>query len=122
MQALVADLVRAHHPGVLLVTHDVEEAILLARPRPGSADGSPLCFDTPVGLPRPPAGRGSQFDELRARLLGELGVVDPHRGTPLDDIAPLPRPGGSVPAGNGSAPRLRAAGRGRGPAPRSQAP
>ena len=30
MQSLVAELCSRHHPGVLLVTHDVEEAILLA--------------------------------------------------------------------------------------------
>ncbi len=30
MQSLVAELCGRHHPGVLLVTHDVEEAILLA--------------------------------------------------------------------------------------------
>ena len=32
MQSLVAELCSRHHPGVLLVTHDVEEAILLADP------------------------------------------------------------------------------------------
>jgi sulfonate transport system ATP-binding protein len=60
---------------VLLVTHDVDEAILLADRVLVLVDGS-ITLDVQVGLDRP-RDRGHQgFTALRSRLLAELGVAD----------------------------------------------
>ncbi|MFJ3058682.1 ABC transporter ATP-binding protein [Herbaspirillum sp. NPDC087042] len=74
MHALVRQLLARHRPGVLLVTHDVDEAILLADRILVMRDGA-IASDYHV-LPaaahdrtHPAAG------ELRAQLLAELGVV-----------------------------------------------
>ena len=74
MQSLVAELCARHHPGVLLVTHDVEEAILLAD-RVLVLTDSRISLDRTVDLPRPRRVGGEAFDELRDRLLAELGVL-----------------------------------------------
>jgi sulfonate transport system ATP-binding protein len=74
MQSLVAELCSRHHPGVLLVTHDVEEAILLAD-RVLVLTDSRISLDRTVELPRPRRVGGEAFDELRDRLLAELGVL-----------------------------------------------
>ena len=73
MQDLVADLCARHRPGVLLVTHDVEEAVLLADRVLVLRDGR-ICFDVSVDVPRPRRIGGTEFDALRDRLLAELGV------------------------------------------------
>ena len=74
MQQLVADLCARHRPGVLLVTHDVEEAVLLADRVMVLTDGR-ISLDQPVELSRPRRVGGEEFDELRDRLLAELGVL-----------------------------------------------
>jgi sulfonate transport system ATP-binding protein len=73
MQSLVAELCGRHHPGVLLVTHDVEEAILLAD-RVLVLRDSKISVDRHVELSRPRRVGGDAFDELRDELLAELGV------------------------------------------------
>ncbi len=73
MQQLVADLCARHRPGVLLVTHDVEEAVLLADRVLVLTDGR-ISLDRRVDLPRPRRVGGEAFDALRDRLLAELGV------------------------------------------------
>jgi sulfonate transport system ATP-binding protein len=73
MQSLVAQLVQAHQPAVLLVTHDVEEALLLAD-RVLVLAGGHLVEDIPVPLARPRRRADAGFDALRLRLLGALGV------------------------------------------------
>src|ERR1700749_1722151 len=73
MQRLVHDLCRAHGPATLLVTHDVEEAILLADRILVLRDGR-IAFDVAVALPQPRVPVGQEFDSLRTRLLDELGV------------------------------------------------
>ena len=73
MQDLVADLCARHRPGVLLVTHDVEEAVLLADRVLVLRHGR-IGLDVAVDLPRPRRIGGPRFDELRDRLLAELGV------------------------------------------------
>jgi sulfonate transport system ATP-binding protein len=74
MQSLVAELCARHHPGVLLVTHDVEEAILLAD-RVLVLTDSRISLDRTVDLARPRRVGGEAFDGLRDRLLAELGVL-----------------------------------------------
>jgi sulfonate transport system ATP-binding protein len=78
MQSLVAELCSRHHPGVLLVTHDVEEAILLAD-RVLVLTDSRISLDRTVELPRPRRVGGEAFDGLRDRLLAELGVLADQR-------------------------------------------
>jgi sulfonate transport system ATP-binding protein len=74
MQQLVADLCARHRPGVLLVTHDVEEAVLLADRVMVLTEGR-ISLNQPVDLPRPRRVGGEEFDALRDRLLLELGVL-----------------------------------------------
>jgi sulfonate transport system ATP-binding protein len=75
MHALLQDLCTRHQPAVLLVTHDVDEAILLADRVVVLADGG-LAADLPVRLTRPRYRGRAEFDRLRARLLAELGAAD----------------------------------------------
>ncbi len=74
MPQLVAALCTRHHPGVLLVTHDVEEAVLLAERVMVLTHGR-ISLDQPVELSRPRRVGGVEFDGLRDRLLAELGVL-----------------------------------------------
>jgi sulfonate transport system ATP-binding protein len=78
MQALVAELCARHQPGVLLVTHDVEEAVLLAD-RVLVLTGGRISLDVDIDLPRPRKVGGPEFDAYRDRFLAELGVLDPGR-------------------------------------------
>jgi sulfonate transport system ATP-binding protein len=75
MHGLVTDLWRAHLPTTLLVTHDVDEAVLLADRVLVLADGR-IAADIEVTLPRPRSHANPGFAALRSRLLGELGVVE----------------------------------------------
>ena len=80
MHVLLRRLCEAHKPAVLLVTHDVDEAIVLAD-RVIVLDDGVVRSDIRVDL----AGRRSQADPrfaaLRTRLLSELGVEDDHDTT-----------------------------------------
>ncbi|RMI28570.1 ABC transporter ATP-binding protein [Nocardia stercoris] len=73
MQDLVADLRERHHPAVLLVTHDVDEAIRLADRVAVLRDGK-LVTDEPVAVARPRDPGDPEFAALRRRLLTDLGV------------------------------------------------
>lgn len=73
MQRLIGELCQAHGPATLLVTHDVEEAILLAD-RILVLKGGQIGYDTRVRLPHPRRAGGEEFDALRDTLLAELGV------------------------------------------------
>jgi sulfonate transport system ATP-binding protein len=73
MQRLIADLCQAHGPATLLVTHDVEEALLLADRVLVLRDGR-IAFDRRISLPQPRRAGGQFFDTLRSALLAELGV------------------------------------------------
>jgi len=74
MHDLVAQLWKRHAPAVLLVTHDVDEAILLSD-RVIVLSGGRISFDTPITLPRPRQREGRTFAGLRKQLLAELGVL-----------------------------------------------
>jgi sulfonate transport system ATP-binding protein len=76
MHALLQDLCRRHRPAVLLVTHDVDEAILLADRALVLVNGK-ITLDVPVTLDRPRARGHPGFIALRSTLLGELGVAEP---------------------------------------------
>ncbi len=75
MQELIADLCRRHTPAVLLVTHDVDEAILLGDRVAVLRDGR-VSLDVTVELPRPRQRGEAGFSALRRDLLAELGVVE----------------------------------------------
>jgi sulfonate transport system ATP-binding protein len=66
MHALVKQLVARHRPGVMLVTHDVDEAIALADRILVMRDGA-IAFEHRAASNDEPAA-------TRRRLLGELGV------------------------------------------------
>ncbi|MEV7606349.1 ABC transporter ATP-binding protein [Paenarthrobacter sp. NPDC089322] len=66
MHALLKDLVAAHRPAVLLVTHDVDEAMTLA-------DRIIVLQGGRVALERQ-AGTGVEHSPLRQELLSALGV------------------------------------------------
>jgi sulfonate transport system ATP-binding protein len=67
MHALVRELVAVHQPGVLLVTHDVDEAIALA-------DRILVMREGRIAFEHRTKGDGTT-PILRAELLAELGVV-----------------------------------------------
>ncbi len=77
MHKLVLDLWRRHRPGVLLVTHDVDEALLLAD-RVLVLDAGRIVANISVAVPRPRRMTHSVLDGLKTELLAHLGVhVDP---------------------------------------------
>ncbi|WP_420099260.1 ABC transporter ATP-binding protein [Corynebacterium sp.] len=65
MHGLLRDLVARHRPSVLMITHDVEEALALADRVVVLTDGRLSCQHVTAG---------QDVDGLRRRLLGELGV------------------------------------------------
>ena len=77
MQDLVSQLWTAHRPAVLLVTHDVDEAVLLAD-RVLVLERGRISVNETVDLPRPRRAEAPGFVELRGRLLAALGVHATH--------------------------------------------
>jgi sulfonate transport system ATP-binding protein len=76
MHVLLRDLCAKHRPAVLLVTHDVDEAIMLAdRITVLSPDGR-LHPSTSVRLGAVRHRDIPEFGALRAQLLAELGVTE----------------------------------------------
>jgi NitT/TauT family transport system ATP-binding protein len=75
MQSWLTDALREEPRTVVLVTHDVEEAVLLAdrllvlSPRPGR-----VIADIPIDLPRPRQRTDPQITELRGQALQYLGL------------------------------------------------
>ena len=82
MQALVSALWQRYRPAVLFVTHDVDEALLLAD-RALVLEGGRLRTELQIGLPRPRRHADPGFSELRRDLLLALGV-DEARPDPLE--------------------------------------
>lgn len=73
IQSLVANLHERHNPSVVLVTHDVDEAILLADRILVLQDGSIGAeYEVPFGRRRSRPLPG--FSDLRGKLLADLGV------------------------------------------------
>ncbi|MEZ2410385.1 ABC transporter ATP-binding protein [Bosea sp. RCC_152_1] len=73
MQELLATVCRNHAPSVLLVTHDVEEAIMLAD-RVVLLDAGRIALDRRVTSPHPRHRGGPEFEDLRDELFARLGV------------------------------------------------
>jgi sulfonate transport system ATP-binding protein len=73
MHVLVEALWRRHGPAVLLVTHDVDEAIMLADRVLILADGR-ISLDVAVPISRPRSPAYAAFSDLRHTLLEALGV------------------------------------------------
>jgi sulfonate transport system ATP-binding protein len=73
MHVLLRELCAHHQPAVLLVTHDVDEAIGLAD-RVVVLSGGVIAFTARVALDRPRDPGEAGFIALRSRLLTELGV------------------------------------------------
>ncbi|WP_420136921.1 ATP-binding cassette domain-containing protein [Sphingomonas sp.] len=75
MHTLLRRLADVHNPAVLLVTHDIDEAILLAD-RIVMLDDGRLAADLPVRLPEKGIARRERIAELRALLHRMLGVEE----------------------------------------------
>ncbi|MGW4633161.1 ABC transporter ATP-binding protein [Nocardia sp. NPDC004415] len=73
MHALLQALCAAHRPAVLLVTHDVDEAVLLAD-RVLVLDEGRIAIDQRIDTPRPRRHAHPEFVRLREVLLAGLGV------------------------------------------------
>lgn len=78
MHRLVEQLWQVHRPAVLLVTHDVDEAVLLAD-RVLVLEAGRIAIDERVEVARPRDTADPAFQRLRARLLRGLGVDIPER-------------------------------------------
>lgn len=73
MQTLVGELVERHRPAVVLVTHDIDEALRLADRIVVLNDGG-IAFAHAVDRPHPRDAADPELTPLRARLLEELHV------------------------------------------------
>ncbi|MDX6240869.1 MAG: sulfonate transport system ATP-binding protein [Kribbellaceae bacterium] len=73
MHALLRKLCAAHQPAVLLVTHDVDESIVLAD-RVLVLDEGRLVTEEVIDLATPRSPADPRFAEVRTRLLDALGV------------------------------------------------
>jgi sulfonate transport system ATP-binding protein len=73
MHRLMLELWEEHRPAILLVTHDVDEALALAD-RVLVLTGGRIGHQTTIELPRPRERDHQELISLRNRLLSELGV------------------------------------------------
>ena len=73
MQALLMRLVERKRPTIILVTHDVDEALLLSDRILVLKDGK-IAEDHPVSVPHPRHEHPTELSSLRTRLLKSLGV------------------------------------------------
>lgn len=83
MQDLVGDLVATHSPAVLMVTHDVDEAVRLAD-RVLVLDGGSIALDVDIDLARPRDRSDPGALAYRTEFLARLGVgrLSPDRTSP----------------------------------------
>lgn len=75
MHGLLRELCKAHEPAVLLVTHDVDEAILLAD-RVIVLDAGVVSADVRIDIDGDRVPTDPRVVRLRAQLLAELGVLE----------------------------------------------
>jgi sulfonate transport system ATP-binding protein len=78
MQQMVGELWRKHGCSVLLVTHDVDEALLLAD-RAVVLDAGRIATEVEITLDRPRRHGVPEFGRLRGQLLSALGVEEDPR-------------------------------------------
>ncbi len=110
MHALMAELLKRHRPAVLLVTHDVDEAILLAdravvlsMPEPGlTTGGSQIVAEIKIDVALPRRRRDPAFAALRRELLGYLGVDDDDEDARASGIRNSSARTSSIPAPTGA--------------------
>ena len=86
MQGLVGQLCARHEPGVLLVTHDVDEALRLADRVIVLRDGQ-FVRDERYLTPRPRRIEDSALVEARASILATLGVEAADSPAPLEEAS-----------------------------------
>ncbi|MFD6292140.1 ABC transporter ATP-binding protein [Streptomyces sp. NPDC060205] len=79
MHGLLRELWERHRPSVLLVTHDVDEAIVLAD-RVLVLDQGRIGLDLTIDRAHPRSYRDPLLGEYRERLLAALGVKEDHAG------------------------------------------
>lgn len=94
MHDLVLSLWRRHAPSVLMVTHDVDEAIALAD-RVLVLENGRIAAEERIELDRPRAVDGD-FQAIRSRLLAQLGVRPKSPAPPPTEGALLAFPTGEV--------------------------
>jgi sulfonate transport system ATP-binding protein len=85
MHDLLRELCKRHRPAVLLVTHDVDEAVLLADRVLVLQDGK-IGLDLTIDLPNRHSYRDPRFAQYREVLLAALGVQTSIDG-PIGEIA-----------------------------------
>lgn len=73
MHGLLHELLSKHQPAVLLVTHDIDEALLLAD-RILVLDEGRISTDISIGAPHPRTTASAELSHLRNSLLEALGV------------------------------------------------
>jgi sulfonate transport system ATP-binding protein len=83
----VLDLWQRHGPAVLLVTHDVDEALVLAD-RVFVLEAGRIAFERTIPAARPRDRASEAFVRLRGEVLAALGVEDDARETPAERCRP----------------------------------
>jgi sulfonate transport system ATP-binding protein len=101
MHRLLRKLCAAHRPAVLLVTHDVDEAVELADRVAVLEDGR-ITADVPVALDGPRGHGSREYAALRESLLARLGVDEAERSR--EAAAPGEQPPGDEQLSGGQAP------------------
>jgi sulfonate transport system ATP-binding protein len=76
MHSLLHQLWERHHPAVIMVTHDVDEAAVLAD-RVLVMDDGLISHQVAVDVPHPRRRTDPALEVIRAQLLGLLGVDEP---------------------------------------------
>nr|WP_315393773.1 ABC transporter ATP-binding protein [uncultured Duganella sp.] len=89
MHQLILALWRQHRPSVLLVTHDVDEAVLLAD-RVLVLEKGRIVSDIAISQPRPRSAERPEFQRVRAQLLQLLGVETESVAAAPEPEAPTP--------------------------------
>jgi sulfonate transport system ATP-binding protein len=91
MHRLVLRLWGEHQPAILLVTHDVDEALALADRVLVLSEGK-VAHSSPIEVPRPRDRDHAELVALRRQLLSELGVPAEE---PARDTDPTPQSEGN---------------------------